>query len=172
MKTISLVAKIKEKAKKLDSDKEIKKNAEKSLYDDLNNQLTLLKVKTMEVLKPLNRAKSSRGTLKLITEPKDCWVGGEQYLAILELDQGKHIHPVKLLFVKDWIASGTMDYSDDVRDIPYTKAYVSFRNECIMSGDKDRANLKFLNEFASSEESLEKALEKLSDHLAPLFSAK
>lgn len=168
---MSLVDKAKQKAKELDAKKAEEERAEKAFRNSLEEQLVVLKAKTMKALRPLNGEQTTQGTLKLLTGQK-AWRGGEQYLAILELDVGKHTVPATIVLVKAGIQSGTTDMSDDCRDIPYTDAYVSLRNDTKMMGDRDRAGLRFLNEYASSEENLDKILEKLSEHLAPLFSSR
>lgn len=167
----SLAAKAKQKAKELDAKKSEEERIEKRFSDRLQEQLVVLKAKTMKALRTLNGEKCSKGTINLLTGTK-AWYCGDQYLAILELDRGEYVTPANLVLVKAGIQSGTTDMSDDCRNIPYTDAFVSLRNECKRGGDRDQTGLCFLNKYASSEKDLEKILEALSEHLAPLFSSK
>jgi hypothetical protein len=164
----SLVDKAKAKAKEAAAKKEAEAKAEREGNASLHAALKPLAKQAMEAIDPLHGVKVKGGRLKVLTG-QDAWFCGTQYLAIIALDEGHKDHmPQYLVFVKAAIESGTADYSDDVRGVPWTSAMVSFDSQPQCYAYKERN--RWFGASATDSEHLEKALDKLAEHLSPLFS--
>lgn len=176
---MNLVDKAKAKAEAEVKAEKDKKESEDRFYESLRKEIAAMVKLTLKGLKQFHNVETPRGTLKLLTGQKAAKERGfetyrdEERIAVLKLDRSKFgMTDANLLWVEGKIVSGTFDASDDCRDIPYTDGTVWIFNDWKWDGQEyrtDSARLGRFSESSTSTENVEKMLQKVADHLAPLF---
>lgn len=176
---MNLVEKAKAKAAETAKAEQDKRDSEDRLNKSLQSQVEAMVKLTIKGLKQFHNVETSQGTLKLITGQKaKSERGFESYndahrIAVLKLDRSKFgMIDATLLWVEGAVVSGTFDGSDDCRDIPYTDPVVSIFNDWKWDSRENRtdsARLGRFSEISTSTEKVEEMLQKVADHLAPLF---
>jgi hypothetical protein len=175
---MSLVERAKKKARDDAEAKEKEAKAKIDFQNAIQEALTDLSKEVLGKLKEFHNVKCRFGTLKL--EKKKDRIRPHSVLKLVR-DTVK-AEEIELLLIESRIESGTRDYSDDCRDVPYTEAVVN-----IFTQDRDRlrsrqdrmyipANefgLQSFSTYATNwNDRVEKSLEEVADWLAPLFSSK
>lgn len=179
---MSLVEKAKKKAQEADAEK--KREAENDLASKkyLQDSLAKISKEVLAGLKEFHNVKTNQGTLKLIrkrtTRPT-------KTIANLRLtNRPNKADDLDLLFVDAAIESGTRDYDDDCRNVPYTEAIVSIYVKNPPTDDrfsyaptcngavKALGLTTYFGEFIHNwnDDEIPEKLEKVAEWLAPLFS--
>lgn len=175
---MSLVERAKNKAREDAIAKEKEAQAKIDFQNAMQKALAELSKDVMDKLKEFDGVKTRFGTLKL--EKKRDRI---RPLTILKLvrDNVKQ-EELDLLVIESRIESGTRDYADDCRDVPYTEAVVNIftQDRDPLRSRHDRmyipANTFGLQSFftyaTNWNDRVQKSLEEVADWLAPLFSSK
>lgn len=179
---MSLVEKAKKKAVEAEKKKKAEEDAEAKSAAYLKTSLAKITRQVLSGLREFHGVKTKQGTLRLVRKQKKPF---NKTVAILRLIRPKGQESVDLLHVDSAIESGTRDYSDDCRDIPYTESTCSFyvketntRNDPYDYGPR-YANpavrgVGLTDHFYESvhnwnDDDLQKKLEKVAEWLAPIF---
>lgn len=181
---MSLLEKAKQAAQKADNEQIRAKEAEISAAKYLQECLTKSSKAILEGLKEFHNAKTNKGTLKLVRNKQPTAGQHGNTLATLRLThRPSEVEDLDLLYVDAVIESGTRDYADDCRNIPYTEAVVriyvknpptderfSYAPTC--NGAVKALGLKTyfsLHITNWDEKEIPKKLEEVADWLVPLF---
>ena len=176
---MSLLERAKQTAQAADEQKEKEVAAKKRLMDECNAARDKLLQDVVVGLKEFDNVECNAGVLKLIIGEE---IAGTPYDAILSLDRSKRsMSNVHVLYVTARVESGTADYSDDCRGVPYTEAVVRAYNgkeqkrhvnKHYMRSNDDRAGLCSFTDSVSGVGNVDRLLVRIADYLAPLFSKK
>lgn len=131
---MSLVEKAKKKAEFDAKKKREEEDAEARSAAYLKNSLAKITRQVLAGLREFHGEKTKYGTIRLVRKQKKPY---NKNVAVLRLIRPKEGN-VDLLQVDAAIESGTRDYSDDCRNIPYTEAVVSVYVKETVSRSDDR----------------------------------
>jgi hypothetical protein len=183
---MSLVEKAKKKAQEVADQKKKEEEAEAKFSENLKTSLAKMTRQVLSGLRELHGVKTKKGTLRLVRKQKKPY---NTTVAVLRLIRPKDQESIDLLYVDVAIESGTRDYSDDCRDVPYTESIVKVYVKETNSRSRDSYDWGpyhpnygvwglGLKEFFSTyfyswdDDKFKTKMDEIAEWISPLFSEK